>query len=298
MKTILVTGVNGQVGFELSQSLAPLGRLILLNRNDLDLSDASAILEVLNQFKPDVIVNPAAYTAVDKAESDQDTTFAINAIAPKIMAEWAVQNNALLVHYSTDYVFDGNGVDAYLETDETNPQSVYGASKLQGEQAILASNAKHIILRTSWVYGAHGNNFIKTILRLAQQRDALSVVGDQAGTPTGAKLLADVTATILNKYFAVDTHAQAELLGLYHLTAKGVTTWYDYAVYFLNEAVAQGVALTVFVDALQKIPSSSYPTPAKRPTNSQLNCGKIERTFGLTLPDWRQGVKEVLLKLV
>lgn len=290
MSRILITGINGQLGFELRRSLAMLGECICLDRQQLDLSRPAEIAAVLDQYQPDIIVNPAAYTAVDKAESDAELAHAVNAAAPAAMADWAAAKNALLLHYSTDYVFDGDKATPYAEEDATNPQSVYGLSKCRGEQAIRASGADHIILRTSWVVGAHGGNFLKTIMRLARERDSLNVVADQIGAPTPAALIADVSAHIIKQWQASQ---DKQLLGTYHLTSSGNTSWHGYTEYLLTLAQRYGVALQLKPENLHAIPSRAYPTPAKRPGNSRLNCSKIERNFGLIMPAWQSGVEQV-----
>lgn len=294
MSRILISGIKGQLGFELRRSLAMLGECICLDRQQLDLSRPDEIAAVLDRYQPDIIVNPAAYTAVDKAESETELAHAVNATAPAAMASWAAANNALLLHYSTDYIFDGDKVDAYLEEDASNPQSVYGQSKWQGEQAIRTSGADHIILRTSWVVGAHGGNFLKTIMRLARERDSLNVVADQIGAPTPAALIADVSAHIIKQW---QSSQDKTLLGTYHLTSSGSTSWHGYTEYLLTLAERYGVPLQLQPENLRAIPGSAYPTPAKRPGNSRLNCSKIERTFGLTMPAWQSGVEQVFQQI-
>lgn len=287
---ILITGVNGQVGFELMRSLAPVGTLIPASREQLDLNDAKAITAWLDRVQPDIIVNPAAYTAVDKAESDIEAAQAINVHAPAAFAQWAKAHDALLVHYSTDYVFDGTKTSAYLEDDTINPQSIYGRTKQEGEAAIRAHAPHHVILRTSWVYGAYGNNFLKTILRLARERDALSIVNDQVGSPTSAALIADVTAHIIQDYWTNKPLFQQTKVGTYHLTAKGETHWHGYAQYVTALAEQAGIALKTASAQIKGIPSSDYPTPAKRPLNSRMDTNKLEQQFNLDLPTWQEGV--------
>jgi len=286
---LLVTGSRGQVGFELRRSLAPLGEVIALDRTACDLTQLDTLRRVLREHRPDVIVNSAAYTAVDKAESDARTAFAINAAAVGVLAEEALTLGSLLVHYSTDYVFDGAKADAYLEDDATRPQSVYGQSKLAGERAIAACGADALVLRTSWVAGAQGSNFAKTILRLACEREGLRVIADQFGAPTTAALIADVTAQIVGRFWLHSDRA-AFPGGLYHLTASGETSWHGYASAVLRYAKARGVMLKVDPAAIEAIPSTSYPLPAPRPTNSRLSTAKLTRTFGVHLPDWSQGI--------
>lgn len=290
---ILITGTDGQVGFELTRTLAPLGQITALVRADLDLSDAVAVNALLNTVQPDIIVNPAAYTAVDKAESDVDAAYAVNERAPQIMAQWAKAHGAFMVHYSTDYVFEGAGETPFVEDDPVAPQSVYGASKEKGEQAVRNHVAEHFIFRTSWVFGAYGANFLKTMLRLMQERDTLNVVNDQIGAPTSAALLADVTAHIVRDTWQKRQANEAVAYGTYHLVASGETSWHGYAQYVGQLAQAAGVSLKVAPEAIGGIPSSAYPTPAKRPLNSRLSTHKIQDTFSITLPDWKQGVRQV-----
>ena len=287
---ILITGIKGQVGFELQRSLAPLGQLIPISRSQLDLADVSAVTALLDKLQPDVIVNPAAYTAVDKAESDQAAAHAVNVAAPAAMAQWVKGNNALMVHYSTDYVFDGEKAQAYLEEDDVNPQSVYGATKQQGEAAITDTTNRHIILRTSWVFGAYGNNFLKTMLRLAAEREALSIVNDQIGAPTSAALIADVTAHIVRDYLAFGEEFIDECTGIFHLAADGETSWHGYAQYVITLAEQAGMTLKIKATDVKGITSSAYPTPAKRPANSRLNTEKLKAVFDLQLPNWQDGV--------
>jgi len=291
--TILVTGCNGQVGFELQRSLAPLGRVIALDRAGCDLARPEQIRQVVRELRPDVIVNPAAYTAVDKAESDAETAFAINGTAVGVLAEEAKALGSLLVHYSTDYVFDGRKDGAYVETDPVDPQSVYGKSKLAGEQAVAASGAAALVLRTCWVAGAHGGNFAKTMLKLGSERDSLRVIADQFGAPTTASLIADVTAQIVARHWLFGERA-AFPAGIYHLAAAGETTWHGYAMEVLGYAASKGLALRVNPAAIEAIPATAYPLPAPRPSNSRLDSGKLRDTFGIHLPDWRQGVHYLL----
>jgi dTDP-4-dehydrorhamnose reductase len=311
---ILVTGKNGQVGFELQRSLAVLGEVIAVDREECDLSNPDAIRELVQRIRPDIIVNPAAHTAVDKAESEVELATALNATAPQVFAEEAAKLGALLIHYSTDYVFDGNKDGWYSETDTPNPQSVYGKTKLAGELAIAAANPRHLILRTSWVFGAHGGNFLKTMLKLMQTRDALSVVADQFGAPTAASLLADVTAQIIAQYLRLNillregglgaiSAAQVETssvvfpYGTYHLVANGEVNWHGYASLVNNIAAYQGYTLTIASQDIKAIPATDYPVPAPRPANSRLNTQKLQTTFGLVLPSWQQGVQQVMTLL-
>jgi dTDP-4-dehydrorhamnose reductase len=295
VSSILVTGANGQVGFELQRSLAPLGTVTAVTRAEMDLANEASILSVLEEYKPSIIVNPAAYTAVDRAESEREQAMAVNAVAPGVLARWAADHGAHLVHYSTDYVFDGTKADAYVETDPVNPQSVYGESKWLGEEAVRSSGARHVILRTSWVYGHHGNNFLKTILRLAQERSSLNIVADQIGAPTSAALIADVTRRVVE--FAGAPEAP-DVSGTYHLSAQGATSWHDYAAHIVREALARNVKLALTLDALKPIPTADYPTPAKRPQNSRLNCARLMDRFDLSLPVWQEGVTGVLERLI
>lgn len=294
MSAILVTGANGQVGFELQRSLATLGGVVAITRGEMDLANEASILAALDAHRPRVIVNPAAYTAVDRAESDAEQAMAVNALAPGILARWAADNGAWLVHYSTDYVFDGAKADAYVESDTVNPQSVYGESKWLGEEAVRAADARHLILRTSWVYGHHGNNFLKTILRLAQERSALNIVADQVGAPTSAALIANVTRTAIERISRPDA---SDLSGIYHLSAQGNTSWHGYAAHIVRAASARNFKLALAIDALTPIPTTEYPTPAKRPHNSRLNCTKLMDGFDLSLPAWQEGVEDVIDRL-
>ena len=288
---ILLLGKNGQVGWELQRSLAPLGTLVALDRHDAggDLSQPQAVAERIMQERPQVIVNAAAYTAVDKAESDAALCRTVNTTALQAMAQASASVGALLVHYSTDYVFDGSGQNPWLETDPTGPLNVYGQTKLDGEQAIAASGCQHLIFRTSWVYGSRGGNFAKTMLRLAQEREQLQVINDQVGGPTGADLIADVSAHAIRA-----TLANPALAGLHHLVAAGETTWHGYATYCIEQARAAGVAIKVPADQVLAVPTSAFPTPAQRPHNSRLSTAKLQQQFGLQLPHWQQGVQRLL----
>ena len=288
-KKILLLGKDGQVGWELQRALAPLGELTALNRAECDLANPAQIQAALEQYEPEVIVNAAAYTAVDKAETDQAMAQRINVDAVAELALYAREMGSLLVHYSTDYVFDGNKTEAYVEDDITNPLSVYGSTKLAGENKIRDALCRHLIFRTSWVYAARGGNFAKTMLRLAQERDALNVIDDQIGAPTSAELIADVTAHALR-----DVLSGRAPGGTYHLAAAGETSWYGYAKFVIDRARQQGVSLKLEDAALKPIPASDYPLPAKRPQNSRLNTQLLERSFALKLPQWQQGVARVL----
>jgi len=286
---ILLLGKGGQVGWELQRALAPLGTVIAHDLDTADFSQPEQVAALVAAVRPDVIVNAAAHTAVDKAESEPELARLINATTPGAIAREAAKLGALLVHYSTDYVFDGSGSEPRDENAITAPLSVYGSTKLEGEQLILASGCPHLILRTSWVFGARGGNFAKTMLKLAAEREALKVINDQVGAPTGADLLADVTAHAIRSI-----RARPELSGLYHLVAGGQTTWYDYARFVIEWARAKGVAIKVEPGAISPVPTTEYPTPARRPLNSRLNTTKLQQAFGLTLPDWQPGVERML----
>ena len=291
---ILLFGKNGQVGWELQRSLAPLGDIVALDHDGApglsgNFADPESLAATVRAIAPDLIVNAAAHTAVDKAESEPDFARALNALAPGVLAREAAALGALLVHYSTDYVFDGSGDAPRTEDAPTGPLSVYGATKLEGEALIRASGCRHLIFRTSWVYAARGGNFAKTMLKLAAERDKLTIIDDQHGAPTGAELLADVTA-----HAARMTLAQPELAGTYHLVAGGTTTWHQYARHVIEHARGRGRAIRVAPDAILPVPTSAFPTPAKRPANSRLDTQKLQHAFGLTLPAWQLGVDRML----
>lgn len=295
---ILLFGKGGQVGWELQRALAPLGELIALDfdsAGDLsgDFSQPEAVAATVRRVAPDLIVNAAAHTAVDKAESEVDLTRLINATTPGRIAQEAKALGAHLIHYSTDYVFDGSGDVPRDETAATGPLSVYGRTKLEGEQLIAASGATHLILRTSWVYAARGGNFAKTMLKLAKERERLTVIADQIGAPTGAELLADVSA-----HAARTLRARPELSGLYHCVAAGETSWHGYATHVIERARAAGHAIKVAPDAILPIPTSDYPTPATRPLNSRLDTRRLREAFGLVLPPWQQGVDRMLAEIL
>ena len=294
---ILLFGKGGQVGWELQRSLAPLGEIVALDADSTqlcgDFTNLEGLAATVRAVSPDVIVNAAAHTAVDKAESEAGLVRTINALAPGALAREARSRNALLVHYSTDYVFDGSGDQPRVETDVTAPLSVYGATKLEGEQFIQQSGCRHLIFRTSWVYAARGGNFAKTMLKLAQERDSLKVINDQIGAPTGAELLADVTAHAIRTVSQRPEHA-----GLYHLVAAGETSWHEYAKFVLECAQRAGMKLSVAPGAVQPVPTSAFPTAAKRPLNSRLNCGKLKESFDLNLPHWQTGVERMLTEIL
>ena len=294
---ILLFGKGGQVGWELQRSLAPLGQVIALDCDSAeglcgDFTNLSGLAETVRRVAPDAIVNAAAYTAVDRAESEPELARTINALAPGVLADEAGKLGAWLVHYSTDYVFDGRGDKPWRETDTTGPLSVYGRTKLEGEQAV-ARCARHLIFRTSWVYAARGANFARTMLRLSQERDQLKVIADQFGAPTGAELLADVTAHALR-----NVPGRTELAGLYHLVAGGETNWHAYACFVIEAARSAGQLIRVAPEAIEAIASSAYPTAACRPLNSRLNTGKLQKAFGLSLPAWQEGVARMLAEVL
>ena len=294
---ILLLGKNGQVGWELQRSLAPLGELVALDSASRemcgDLADPAELARTVRKVAPDVIVNAAAYTAVDKAETEVELARTVNALAPGALAEEALRANCWLVHYSTDYVFDGSGDKPWLESDATAPLNVYGATKLEGEQLIQQSGCRHLILRTSWVYGARGGNFIRTMLKLARERDSLNIIDDQIGAPTGADLLADVTAHAIRA-----AQQRPEVSGLYHLVSGGEISWHGYARFVIEFAARSGIDIKVARDAIKAVPSSAFPTPAQRPHNSRMDTAKLRQTFDLHLPDWRVGVARMLSEVL
>ena len=296
---ILLLGKGGQVGWELQRSLAPLGELVALEFDSTDycgdFTDLAGLAESVRRVKPDVIVIAAAHTAVDKAESEPDLVRTINALAPGVLADEAEKLGAWLIHYSTDYVFDGSGTTPRKETDPTGPLGVYGLTKLEGEQAV-ARCTRHLIFRTSWVFAARGANFAKTMLRLAKERDQLKVIADQIGAPTGAELLADVTAHAIR---TVKTMPDGQkLAGLYHLAAAGETSWHGYAQFVIERAQALGETLKAGPNNVLPITTADYPTPAQRPANSRLDTTKLRTTFGLHLPDWRVAVERMLAEVL
>ena len=294
---ILLLGKNGQVGWELQRSLAPLGEVLALDRHSApwcgDLSQPERLAQTVRDYRPDVIVNAAAHTAVDKAESEPELARCLNATAPEALAKAAAEVGAWLVHYSTDYVFNGHGDQPWQEESVTGPLSVYGKTKLEGEQAIAAACAKHLIFRTSWVYAARGGNFAKTMLRLAGERERLTVIDDQKGAPTGADVIADVTAHAIRSVLQ-----QADLAGIYHLVAAGETTWHGYASHVIAKARQIKPDLALRVNVIAPVPTASFPTPAQRPLNSRLSTHKLQQAFGLVLPPWQQGVDRMLAEIL
>lgn len=294
MKRILLTAKTGQLGQELQRTLAPLGDVIGVERKTMDLAQPAMIRQVIGEVKPDLIVNAAAYTAVDKAESEPELAKAINAIAPTLMAEEAQRIGAALIHVSTDYVFDGKKSIPYIEQDATNPLGVYGQSKLAGEEGIRQTESRHIIIRTAWVYGTYGkSNFVKTMLRLFAEREEIRVVADQVGSPTWARDLAGAIAT-LGSEMAGEQSVQSPLWGTYHYTNSGVTSWYDFAVAICEEAKQLGNPMKV--QRIVPITTSEYPTPAKRPGYSVLSCKKISEVLGTHPPHWRQALRQMLVE--
>lgn len=291
---ILLTGKNGQVGFELNKKLGALGEVIATDREELDLTNLNAIETFIDRLKPDIIINPAAYTAVDKAESEPEIAYQINVTAPEILAKKAAELDIPLVHFSTDYVFDGLKKEPYIETDVTNPQSVYGKTKCEGEEKIRKHN-KHVILRTSWVFGSHGHNFLKTILRLIQEKESLNIVSDQWGSPASASMLSDVTFKIVD---TVLKNKNFKDFGTYHVTNEGETNWHGYATLIANEAIQLGCKIKCMSHQIYPILTSQYPNASKRPLNSRLNTDKIKKAFMLELPDWKSEVKRLLREVI
>lgn len=295
-KTILVVGKDGQVGFELTRSLSVLGKLVAVGRQECDMSNLDQVRKLLQDVKPHVIVNASAYTAVDKAEQETELAMAVNATAVGVLAELAKTSGALLAHYSTDYVYAGDKNTAYVESDSTGPLSAYGRTKLAGEELIRKHCGQHFIFRTSWVFGAYGANFLKTMLRVMQERDALRVVADQHGAPTSAALIADVTAQVVAAY--LKGQVSPAQFGTYHLASSGSTTWHGYAQLVGQTASALGVTLKVQPDAIAAIATEDYPLPAPRPANSRMDTSKLRQAFGLVLPDWEDDVRRVLRQLI
>ena len=294
---ILLFGKNGQVGWELQRSLSPLGELVAVDYDSTDLcgdfNNLQGLAKTVQTVKTKNIVNAAAYTAVDRAEGEPELARTINALAPGVLAREAKKLGALLAHYSTDYVFDGSGSKPWKETDATGPLSVYGGTKQEGEQLIAENCPNYLIFRTSWVYAARGNNFAKTMLRLAEEREHLKVIDDQIGAPTGADLLADVTAHAIRSVLA-NPKTNPSLAGLYHVVAGGQTSWHGYARFVIEYALRAGVPLITTLDAIDPVAADAFSTPAKRPHNSRLDTGKLQSAFGLSLPHWQQGVARML----
>jgi len=291
---ILLTGKDGQVGFALHKKLASLGEVIATNRDMLDLSDPEAIRAFIDKTQPNIIINPAAYTKVDQAQNEPELAFKINAVAPQVLADKASELHIPIIHFSTDYVFDGLKDGPYLETDEANPQSVYSQTKWQGEE-VVRKTKKHIILRTSWVFSSHGQNFLKTILKLIQEKTSLNVVSDQIGSPTSSEALADVTYKIVKAIF---NDPNFKDFGTYHMTLDDETNWYRYACFITDEATRLGLPTLMTSKDIKPISSDSYPTLAKRPMNSRLDTTKIKKTFMLELPHWEVEVKRILKALI
>ena len=294
---ILLFGKGGQVGWELQRSLAPLGDLVALDADSQnlcgDFTNPEGLAQTVRAVAPDIIVNAAAHTAVDQAESEPELARTINALAPGVLAQEAKRSGAWLIHYATDYVFDGSGDKPWLETDPTGPLSVYGKTKLEGEEAIRATGCQHLIFRTSWVYAARGGNFAKTMLRLAQERDFLSVINDQIGAPTGADLLADISAHAIRTALR-----NPDVGGLYHLVAGGETSWHGYASFVIDFARQAGIEIKVTPEAIQPVPTSAFPLPAPRPKNLRLDTQKLKNIFGLNLPHWQKGVARMLTEIL
>ena len=290
---VLLLGKNGQLGWELQRSLAPLGDVVALDRHSQehcgDLANLVGLAETVRALRPDVIVNAAAHTAVDRAESEPEMARTVNALAPGVLAQEAARLGAWLVHYSTDYVFDGSGSRPWVETDTPAPLGVYGQTKLEGERRVAEHCPQHLMFRTSWVYAARGGNFAKTMLRLAQERERLSVIDDQFGAPTGAELIADVTAHAIRQVLRCPQDG-----GLYHLAAAGETTWNRYAKHVIAQAQRMQSAIKMVANEVTAVPTSAFPTPARRPHNSRLDCARLQTVFGLKLPAWQQGVDRML----
>jgi dTDP-4-dehydrorhamnose reductase len=294
LKKILLTGINGQVGHALQPLLKDFD-LQGLTREDLDLTDVDAIRKVVREVKPDIIINPAAYTAVDKAESEPELAHAINAVAPGILAEEMAKLGGAMIHFSTDYVYDGSKKSPYVETDVVNPTSIYGKSKLAGEDAIRAVGLPHLILRTSWVYGAYGKNFLKTIIRLASEREQLGIVADQIGAPTSSLSIANALNNLLNRW----NPTKESQTGVYHFTNTGSTSWHGFACEIVKqyEALNRQPRLKVKIEAIKPLTTADYPTPAARPANSCLSHQHLEKDFGIVLPSWQDGLKDVMQQL-
>ena len=292
---ILLFGKNGQVGWELNRSLLPLGDIIALGRQDADFSRPESIRKIVQEIRPDIIVNAVAYTAVDKAEEEEALALTINADTPAVLAEEAAHSGALLIHYSTDYVFDGSKTEAYSETDKPCPINAYGRTKLAGEQAIQASGCDYLIFRTSWVYASRGHNFLMTILRLAKERESLNIVADQTGAPTSARLIADSSSLCLKQ--AINERRQGVFSAdLFHLTASGVASWHEFAETIVDAARCE-LAMKLKTREIRPISASQYPAPATRPMNSQLSLDRLERVFGVKMPHWQVAIQVCMQEL-
>lgn len=302
MPKILLFGKGGQVGWELQRSLAPLGELVALDFDSTDycgdFTDQAGLAETVRAVAPDVIVNAGAHTAVDRAEAEPELVRTINATAPGVLAHAARRVGAWMVHYSTDYVFDGSGALPRLESEIPGPLGVYGRTKLESEQLIQASGCKHLIFRTSWVYAARGGNFAKTMLKLAQERESLKVIDDQIGAPTGAELLADVTALALRQVIRQANETRSSLSGVYHVAAAGETSWFEYARHVIAQAEKQNPAIKIVAKSIEPVPSSAFQTAAKRPLNSRLDTTKIQSVFGVAMPHWKTGVNRMLTEFL
>ncbi len=285
---ILLFGKNGQLGWELNRSLQAFGDIVALDVDEADFSEPENLRQIVQQVKPDVICNAVAYTAVDKAETDEALAMNINGVAPGVLAEEALKLDALLLHYSTDYVFDGSKTSPYVETDKPNPVNVYGRTKLAGELAVQSSNCDHLILRTSWVYASRAQNFLLTMLKLAQEREVLSIVNDQVGSPTSARLISDTTILCLQQVIK-ERHAEIFSSDLYHLTNSGHTSWFGFTEEIVEQASSQ-LGMKLALKELKAIPTSEYPTPAIRPMNSQLSLTKLESVFTIKMPDWKKSL--------
>ncbi len=290
---ILLLGADGQLGWELRRALLPLGELLPVGRAQADLGDPEAMRALLSRLRPAVVVNAAAYTAVDRAQSEPEAARRVNAEGPALLADYAAANGAWLLHYSTDYVFDGSGTRPWRESDPTGPLGVYGSTKLAGEQAIRASGCAHLILRTSWVFAARGSNFAKTMVRLARERDSLRVVADQVGAPTSAELIADLSALALHRLLREPDLARANT-GLYHLSSSGCTSWHGYACHVLRHVAQRGMSLRCEAGKVQPVASAEYPVAAPRPANSRLDCGALRDWLGVWLPPWQPQVERML----
>lgn len=296
---VLLTGRTGQLGLELQRALAPVGAVTAVASGDCDFFEPSAINALLNAVRPEVIVNAGAFTAVDNAEFQRNSARAINSHAPGHLGQWAARNGAMVVHYSTDYVFDGTKQEPYVETDTTGPLSVYGRTKRDGEVALRRALSAHLILRTSWLAGANGSNFLKTIVRLAKERHHLRVVSDQFGSPTSAALIADVTAHVLRQWICAGTSSRAVFpYGTYHVANSGKTSWHKYARFIVSEAQAKGVNCVLQPTNIIPVSTAEYPTAAPRPLNSQLNCEEFQRKFALRLPPWNESLRNVLSQIL